>query len=83
MPSLSVGDFKVGGQPQRSQPRPGFNRKYFHLSGVDYEVELPPVLRISHTGIRNMPRKKQIALRKERKADPAGAGVHSWRRRQW
>lgn len=42
-----------------------------------------PVLRRSLTGIRNMPRKKQTALRKERAATPDGAGVHSWRRRQW
>ena len=47
------------------------------------EPEPPPVVRIPRTGIRNMPRKKQAALRKERAADPAGSGVHSWRRRQW
>lgn len=56
-------------------------------SDVNYlfrrEPDVFPVLRVSLTGIRNMPRKQQEALRKERKADPAGSGVHAWRRRCW
>lgn len=66
--------------PQRPQPRPGGG---FGRGSRGMERETPPVLRVSLTGIRNMPRKQQAALRKERKADPDGNGVHSWRRRQW
>lgn len=65
--------------PQRRQPRPG-------CGGVtplpEFEREREPILRISRTGIRNTPKKQQTALRKERKADPKGEGVHAWRRRQ-
>jgi|GEM_PF-5548171 len=68
---------------QRRQPRPGFGRRFFALDGVEFEREPDPVLRVSLTGIRNMLRGQREALRKERAADPAGTGVHSWRRRQW
>lgn len=65
---------KVHTSPQSPQPRSGHK-------GV--EPDTSPVLRVSRTGIRNMPRTQQLALRKERKADPEGEGVPSWRRRQW
>jgi len=64
-----------------SQPAAGCGIR----SGVNFkkEKEEAPALRVSRTGICNKPRKQREALRKERKADPNGFGVHSWRRRQW
>lgn len=67
---------------QRRQPSAGSGRR--SRFPYDWLKDEPvPILRRSLTGIRNMPRKQQAALRKERKADPNGTGVHSWRRRQW
>ena len=78
---------KVHTPAQRRQPRPGWGRKAGFRTSANVQAfcerEPDPVLRVPRTGIRNMPRKQQAALRKERKADPAGAGVHPWRRRQW
>lgn len=67
------------------QPRSGHGGSSFKGADVDvaFEPEIPPVLRKSRIGIRNMPKKKCAQLRAERKADPNGTGIHSWRRRQW
>lgn len=66
---------------QRQQPRSG--RTTDAWPGVHFEPTPEPVLRLSKTGIRNLARKKQETLRKERKADPNGTGIHSWRKRLW